>query len=490
MLTENIALRAQYFGKTRKIPQSGLTFFHHDELIYMAVPSVWRLLAPKTGGGGVTDYLLLAFGVFLTVGTAFFVAAEFSLVTLDPTAVDREIEQGRRGARGVGKALRSLSTELSGAQVGITVTTILLGYTSQPAIGRLLSSVLGDMGVAEAAALPLAVGLAAIVVNGFSMLFGELVPKNLALSTPMATAIVVTPVQRGFTAALRPVILALNSTANAILHRFGVELREELSGARSAQELSALVKRSAQEGTLDKNTASLLTRTIALGDLSAGDVMTDRMRMRVIERDKTAADVVALAQESGHSRFPVISDSRDDVVGLVHLRRAIAVPYERRSEVPVTALSVDAPRVPETIRLAPLLVELRGLGLQMAVVVDEYGGTAGVVTLEDVVEEIVGEVADEHDRRRGDVLRTADGSWSVPGLLRPDELREATELMVPSAPTYETLGGLVMAELGRVPRSGDAIQVGEVLLTVGRMEGRRIDRLRIRSVDRGGEEDA
>src|SRR5690625_4099898 len=219
MLTENIALRAQYFGKTRKIPQSGLTFFHHDELIYMAVPPVWHLLAPKTGGGGVIDYLLLAFGVFLTVGTAFFVAAEFSLVTLDPTAVDREIEQGRRGARGVGKVLRSLSTELSGAQVGITVTTILLGYTSQPAIGRLLSSVLGDMGVAEAAALPLAVGLAAIVVNGFSMLFGELVPKNLALSTPMATAIVVTPVQRGFTAALRPVILALNSTANAIRHR-------------------------------------------------------------------------------------------------------------------------------------------------------------------------------------------------------------------------------------------------------------------------------
>lgn len=461
---------------------------YHDELIYGAVPHSWRRTASKTGGDGVIDYLLLAFGVFLTVGTAFFVAAEFSLVTLDPTSVDREIEQGRRGARGIGKALRSLSTELSGAQVGITVTTILLGYTTQPAIGRLLGNLFGNVGIAEAAALPLAVAVAAIIVNAFSMLFGELVPKNLALSAPMGTAVVVTPVNRGFTAALRPLILVLDSVANSILHRFGVELREELSGARSAQELSALVRRSAQEGTLDKNTASLLTRTIALGDFSAGDVMTDRMRMHVIERDKTAADVVALSRETGHSRFPVIVDSRDDVVGLVHLRRAIAVPYERRAEVPVTALAVDAPRVPETIRLAPLLVELRGLGLQMAMVVDEYGGTAGVVTLEDVVEEIVGEVADEHDRRRGDVLRTADGSWSVPGLLRPDELREATELVVPTAPTYETLGGLVMARLGRVPRIGDEVEVGQVLLTVGRMEGRRIDRLRIRPVAQEGVE--
>src|SRR5690625_835895 len=176
--------------------------------------------------------------------------------------------------------------------------------------------------------------------------------------------------------------------------------------------------------------------------------ISDRRRLRVIEREKTSTDVVALAQQTGNSRFPVISDSRDDVVGLVHLRRAIAVPYERRSEVPVTALSVDAPRVPETIRLAPLLVELRGLGLQMAVVVDEYGGTAGVVTLEDVVEEIVGEVADEHDRRRGDVLRTADGSWSVPGLLRPDELREATELMVPTGQANEALGCSVLTDCG------------------------------------------
>src|SRR5699024_11244906 len=191
------------------------------------------------------DYLLLALGLVLTIGTAFFVAAEFALVTLDPTAVDREVKQGRRGARGISKALHSLSTELSGAQVGITLTTILLGYTTQPAIGRLLTGPLSGLGLSETAALPVAVALAAIIINAFSMLFGELVPKNLALSAPMGTAVVVTPVQRGFTAVLRPLILALNSAAKAILHRSGVDLSEELSDARSAQELSALVRTSA-----------------------------------------------------------------------------------------------------------------------------------------------------------------------------------------------------------------------------------------------------
>lgn len=431
------------------------------------------------------DWLLVGLGVLLTIGTAIFVAAEFSLVTLDAAAIDREIAKGRRGARGIDKALRSLSKELSGAQVGITVTTIMLGYTTQPALTRLLGDLFVDGGLATSVAATAGVVVALVLVNGFSMLFGELVPKNMALSAPLGTALVVTPIQRGFTASLRPVIAALNGTANAVLHRFGVELREELSGGRSAQELASLVRRSAEAGTLAPGTASLLTRTIALGDRSAADVMTDRTRMQVVHRDDSASEVVARARATGHSRFPVIDDSRDDIVGIVHLRRAIAVPYDRRAEVPAAALMAEAPRVPETVRLAPLLVELRELGLQMAVVVDEYGGTSGVVTLEDVVEEIVGEVADEHDQRRLAIHLTADGSWAVPGLLRPDELRETTGLVVPEDPAYETVGGLVMAQLGRVPEVGDEVVVGDALLHVDRMDGRRVDRLRISQLGDG-----
>jgi len=431
----------------------------------------------------LTEWLLVGLGVLLTAGTAVFVAAEFALVTLDPGLVDRDLagQQDIR-ASSVRKALRQLSTQLSGAQVGITVTTILLGYTAQPALATLLTGPLDSTALARGAATGLAAALSLIVINVFSMIFGELVPKNAALSSPLATARAVAPLQRGFTAALRPLILLLNSSANALLRRIGVEPREELSGGRSAQELVALVRRSAAAGTLDEGTAILLTNSIELDTLTAVDVMTDRTRMAVVRREDSAADVVARARATGHSRFPVIGDSHDDVLGLVHLRRAISVPYERRAEVPAPALMDPAPRVPETVTLGPLLVELREHGLQMAVVVDEYGGTSGVVTLEDVVEELVGDVADEHDPRRAGVHPLGDGVWSVPGLLRPDELTEQTGLVVPEEGAYETLGGLVMALLGRVPVVGDVVQVAGVMLRVEAMDGRRVSRVRVSEV--------
>lgn len=428
----------------------------------------------------MTDWLLIAFGVVLTAGTAVFVASEFSLVALDPAAVERRIAAGDRRAAGIGEALRTLSTQLSGAQVGITLTTILLGYSAQGALARLLTPVLGGV-AGETAAAAAAVTLSVLLVNGFSMLFGELVPKNWAIADPMHTAGWVSPAQRLFTRLFLPAIRVLNGSANRVLRRMGVEPSEELSGARSPAELAALVRHSAEQGTLDVSTATLLTRSIGLGALTAVDVMTDRGRVHALPRTASAADVVALARRTGHSRFPVVGESLDDVVGLVNLRRAVGVPYERRGDVAVTSssLMVEAPRVPETVPLAPLLVQLRDQGLQMAVVVDEYGGTSGIVTLEDVVEEIVGDVADEHDRRRLRPHVASGGSWVVPGVMRPDELAQHADLHVPDDGPYETLGGLVMDRLGRLPEAGDEVVVQGVALRVERMEGRRVDRLRV-----------
>ena len=427
----------------------------------------------------LTEWLLVGLGVLLTAGTAVFVAAEFALVTLDPGLVERQTPPDDARGRSVLSALRRLSTQLSGAQVGITVTTVLLGYTTQPAVVRLLGLPLESAGVGAALSGALAAVLALVLVNGFSMLFGELVPKNFAIARPLGTARVVAPLQLGFTTALRPVIAVTNGTANGLLRRVGVEPREELSGARSPAELASLVRRSAAQGTLDQATATLLTNSIDFSTLTAVDVMTDRTRLVVVRRDESAADVMALARQTGHSRFPVIGDSVDDVLGLVHLRKAMAVPHDRRPEVPAAALMVEAPRVPETVGLGPLLVDLRAQGLQMAVVVDEYGGTAGAVTLEDVVEELVGEVADEHDRTRGALARQADGSWVLPGVLRPDELHEATGLRVPDDGPWETVGGLLMARLGRVPVAGDEVVEGHVRLQVERMDGRRVERVRV-----------
>ncbi|WP_115727880.1 hemolysin family protein [Actinomyces culturomici] len=419
---------------------------------------------------------MLALGVLLTAGTFVFVSAEFSLVALDQAVVEKRASAGDKSAAGVLKATRSLSTQLSGAQVGITLTTILLGYTTQAALAELLADGLGSVGAAEAIAAGAAAIVAAILVNAFSMLFGELVPKNLALAHPLRTAGMVVPFQTVFTTLVTPIIVVLNGTANAVLRLLGIEPQEEISSARSASELAAMVRHSAQEGTIDTSTASLLTNSIRISELTAVDVMTDRGRLHVLDSDASAADVVALSHETGHSRFPVIGEDLDDIVGIVSLRRAIAVPFERRAEVPVVSVSLmaDAPSVPETAPIGPLMVQLRDEGLQMAVVVDEYGGVSGVVTLEDVVEEIVGEVSDEHDGRRLGIRTRADGALLVPGTLRPDELFERTGVALPEDGAYDTIAGLVMSELGRVAQVGDTAWAQGSSLEVVAMQGRRI----------------
>ncbi|MDO5728132.1 MAG: hemolysin family protein [Actinomycetaceae bacterium] len=429
---------------------------------------------------------MIVLGIVLTAGTALFVAAEFSYVALDSASVERRAAAGDARAQQVSAAIRTLSTQLSGAQVGITLTTILLGYTTQVALADLFTRLFHSAGLALALSTTLAVVVAIVIVNTFSMLFGELVPKNVALAEPLKTAGWVTPLQTTFTKIFAPIIRVLNGTANSILRRIGIEPMEELSSARSASELAALVRHSAEEGTLDTSTATLLTKSIAMTELLAIDVMTDRGRMHYLRESSSAADVVALARQTGHSRFPIVGDDSDDIVAFVSLRRAIGVPYERRADVSVLSASLisEAPKVPETLPLAPLLVQLRQEGLQIAVVVDEYGGTSGIVTLEDVVEEIVGEVADEHDMRRHGIRHTRDGAWKVPGTLRPDELLERTTIRVPEDGPFETLGGLIMFQLGRMPSLGDRVTVDGVELEVSLLDGRRIDQITVRTEKR------
>lgn len=426
----------------------------------------------------MTEWLLVGLGVLLTLGTALFVAGEFSLVSVDRPAVQRAAEAGDKRAQGVLASVRNLSTQLSGAQVGITLTTLVVGFLVEPSLAALLEPPLLRAGVSADLARPLAVALGLLIATVFSMIVGELLPQNLGISAPLRTAKVVAGPLRAFSRAVGPAITVLNGSANALLRGVGVEPQEELSSARTPEELAALVRRSAEVGTLDETTAEIITRSLEFAARTAADVMTPRVRTQVVRVRESAADVVALARRTGYSRFPVVDEGLDDVAGVVHLKTAIAVPRERREAVPVAALMADAVRVPETVRLDPLLDALRAQGLQMAVVVDEYGGTAGVVTLEDVVEELVGEVSDEHDRSRTGIVRLRDGSYVVPGLMRPDEVRARADLAVPDGSAFETVGGFVMAALGRVPRVGDQVEVPGAVLRVDRMDGRRVDRLR------------
>ena len=439
------------------------------------------------------EWIYLAAGLLLVLGTGFFVAVEFALVALDQTYVQRAVDDGDTKAEPLLRCLKSLSTQLSSCQLGITLTTLLTGYVMEPSVGQLLETPLAALGLSEALIASTSIILAMILATLLSMLIGELVPKNLSIALPFKVGKALAGPQLVFTAVFKPAIIVLNGFSNRILNIFGLEAKEEISGARTPSELSSLVRRSAEMGTLDQGTANFLARTFSFSERTAADVMTPRIRMEVIDSDQTVADVVEAARRTGYSRFPLIGDSADDIRGVVHVKKAVAVPRHKRADLPAGTIMTDVLRVPETVHLDSLLRELRDANLQLAVVLDEYGGTAGVATLEDLVEEIVGEVKDEHDKLKPGVLQSAAGDWFFPGLMRPDEVTmQIPGLVVPDEAGYETVAGFIMAELGRVPVAGDRVEVPAGTLTVERMDGRRIDRVEFRPapVPAGNDDDA
>ena len=423
------------------------------------------------------EFVLLGVGLLLIVGTGLFVASEFALVNLDRAELEARQARGESRLGLTIRALKITSTHLSSAQLGITLTTLLTGYTMEPAISKLLAPLLEAWGIPDAAAVPISVTVAMLIATILSMILGELVPKNFALALPLATAKLVIPFQTVFTAVFKPAVVLLNGSANGVLRSIGIEPKEELSGSRSAEELSSLVRRSASQGVLEKDTATLLERSLNFARLTADDIMTPRPSMHAIAVGDSADDVIQLARRTGHSRFPVYDDDLDDITGVVHVKAAVSVPREKRTEVPVGALSTEPLRVPETVHLDVLVAELRTKGYQMAVVVDEYGGTAGIVTIEDLIEEIVGEVSDEHDRSRAGIVRRLD-SITFPGELRPDELLTRTGIEVPEGEVYDTVAGYMMSVLERLPVLDDEVRIGTGVLRVVRMDGRRIDRIR------------
>ncbi|MEN3264958.1 hemolysin family protein [Pseudonocardia sp.] len=423
----------------------------------------------------------------LTLGTAISVASEFALTALERSQVDAHVaEVGDRRARAVQRAHRGLSFQLSGSQLGITVTTLVTGYIAEPAIASLFRPGLTAVGLSDGLAAGIATVLSLLLATTLSMVFGELVPKNLAIADPLRTARAVVWLQSGFARAFRWLITGLNSAANAVVRRLGVEPAEELRSARSPQELSSLVRTSAEHGTLDAGTATLLDRSLRFTDRVAEDLMTPRVRVESLDADDTVADLVMLARRSGFSRFPVHDRDPDAVLGVVHVKQAFGVPAAKRERAVLRDMVQPVPTVPGSLDGDELLTRLRGSGLQLAVVVDEYGGTAGIVTLEDLIEEIVGDVRDEHDRaEQAQVRPLGRGSWLVSGLLRGDEVADATGFEMPPG-DYETLAGMVLARLGRIPDVGEDVVVDGWRLTVMRRDRNRIAELRVACADTGG----
>ncbi|MGE2727246.1 hemolysin family protein [Mycolicibacterium pulveris] len=438
--------------------------------------------------------LSIAAIILLTAGTAVFVAAEFSLTALERSTVDANARDGNRRDQMVARAHRTLSTQLSGAQVGISITTLATGYLAEPVVGRLIRPGLDAIGVPAHLITGVSLFFAVVIATSLSMVFGELVPKNLAVARPVQTARWSAPLQLMFSTLFTPLIRTTNGTANWILRRLGIEPAEELRSARSAQELVSLVRNSARSGALDPVTALLVDRSLQFGDRSAEELMTPRSKIEALDADDTVADLVDVAIKTGFSRFPIIRGDLDETIGIAHVKQVFEVPMDQRATTRLATLALPIAKVPSTLDGDAVMTQIRANGLQTALVVDEYGGTAGMVTVEDVIEEIVGDVRDEHDVEAPNVVPAGRG-WQVSGLLRIDEVAGATNFRAPEG-DYETIGGLVLERLGHIPDEGESVELTAFdpdnvvedpvwwLATVVRMDGRRIDLLELTELGR------
>ncbi|MGH3736904.1 MAG: hemolysin family protein [Micromonosporaceae bacterium] len=396
--------------------------------------------------------------VALTVATAYFVMQEFAYVAVDRSRLRRLAEGGDAAA---GRALRvteRLSFMLSGAQLGITVTALLAGYVAEPYLGVGLAELLGLTGMPHEVSLSIAVGVALLVATVVQMVLGELAPKNLAIVRPQALARGLSRSTLIYLLVAGPVIRIFDAAANRLLRAVGIEPVEELPHGATPEDLERIFAESRAGGYLDAETSQLLDHGLDFRARTAEEVMIPRVDVVTVPADASAVQVVELL-DRGHSRFPVTGEDIDDIVGVVSLAEVRDVPPRQRATTRVSAILVPPLRVPASVRLPAVLERLRAEHRQLAVVVDEYGGFAGVVTLEDIAEELVGDIRDEDDRPQDTADEQPGGAWLVPARWRLDEIADATGVALPEADVYDTASGLILQRLGRIPVPGDVVEV-------------------------------
>ncbi len=414
----------------------------------------------------------------LVLATAFFVAAEFAFVA---TGRHRLEERARAGDRRADHALgvqRRLSFMLSGAQLGITLTSLLLGVIAEPTLARALSAALERVGLGAAPARGISVVVALLVATGIAMVFGELAPKNLAIGQPEAVALRLARPTALLLRVAGPVIALFDDLSNRLLRRVGIQPADELDQAVTAEELEIIIAESGRVGSLTAAQADLLQRVLDFRSLKASDVLVPRPAVVTVPSDATCVDLAVLASTSGLSRFPVVGDDLDDVVGVVVAKDVLSIDAEDRATTSVLTLRTPPLAVPESALLSPLLHGLRQAHSQLALIVDEHGGVTGIVTLEDIVEELVGDIRDEYDSGPAATRTQNDGSYLVPGSWRLDECERDTGLRLPHG-DYETLSGLVMAHLGRVPQVGDRVETEHAIVRVEALNGFAVRSVRI-----------
>lgn len=421
--------------------------------------------------------LLLA--LLLLIGNGFFVGAEFALTAVRRTKLTQLEATGNRRARVAMKSIRELSLMLAGAQLGITMMSFGLGYLAEPAVAVVIErALLGLLTLPDPLLHSISFVLALSIVVFLHMVVGEMAPKNIAIAEPERSALAIALPFRAFVNLFRPFIYLMNAAANATLRLLRVEPVDELNPSHSAQEIGAMIAESAREGMLQTFEHKLLTGAITFGDLDAAAVMVPRTELTSIPSSATPEELEHLVLETGHSRFPVFGENLDQIFGFFHSKDLLKVPPEGRTKPLPPRFFRQMLIVPESRKLHPLLFDMRRRHLHFALVIDEHGGTAGVVTIEDLVEELVGEIQDEHDEPESEIEKVGEGRFLAPGSLRVHEAADSIGLELPEG-DYETIAGFIMDKLQRIPQRTDEVVHEGWTIRVTSMHRRRVEQVLI-----------
>lgn len=410
-----------------------------------------------------------------------FVAGEFALVAADRGRIDLAAKAGSRRAVMVRSMFDRLSLYLSGTQLGVTMTSILLGFLAEPLVANIFLGPFRHL-VKERTAHTLAYVASLLIAAVVQLIVAELVPKNVAVARAERTALTLAPVLRGYVFVFNPIIRLFRGSAEWTLRRLGVEPRGELESVPSLDELDVLIRTSGDRGTLNPEATKLLTRSIRFADKTASDVFVPRLDIEALPDTASAAHLAAAVAEHGFSRFPIYHEELDEIVGVVLAKTLLRIPTAERATTSIVSLMQPILAVPEAQPLRTLLIDMRKQRRQLAVVIDEYGGTAGIVTLEDVLEEIVGDIDDEYDEPSltSPAMNDAEG-FVLDGDLDPDRVHDECGIQLPEG-DYETLAGFVLVVFDRIPSVGDKATWEGWEIEVEDMDRRRVARVAFRPI--------
>lgn len=418
---------------------------------------------------------------FLIVANAAFVAAEFGLITVGRARLEAMSAEGDRRAGRVLESVRRLSFHLSGAQLGITWSSLAVGAIIEPTVGVPLSNLIVRLPfIPQASALEISLALALIVATAVQMVVGELIPKNVAIALPMKTALVFTPALRLHNSLLGPLISFLNGSANSFLRMIRIQPREELEGIRTLRELDLLIESSFKERAVDELSFDLLRSAIAFASKNVLEAMRPQVDVIGISKSASLQELAKLHADTGHSRFPVFTHDLDDASHVVHVKDVLSVSPSKRGSAEVSSIMHNALVALETVRLRPLLAQMRSSGIHMALVADEYGSVTGVITLDDILEQIVGALSQEADQ-----IGTGPDGFMVLGDLSVSELEERTGLSLPEG-DYVTVAGFLIASAAKIPAPGERVHHNGWVLEVVQASERRIEMIKVSPPNREG----